>query len=484
MSWPIAHFFTSGCTAIKLNHLELEPTLSAAWIALHAMHNVAKTVPSESMQPVQAAGWELDLSRARIPTEGWQALHRLAVAAEAPVMLRALFAGEPLNVSESRAAWHTALRADLTSLPSDIANAVQGWQLQAQKLAADPSYAHITDVIHIGLGGSYHAVELAHDVLAVSYPPRVKIHFWANCDPQTRENLLRTLNPKNTLIFIVSKSWTTAEVASNASYAIPWLKDNLSNLWAVTTKADLAIADGVPANQVLPLWDWVGGRFSLWSAVGASLIFAHGWQAFAELLAGARIMDEHCLEAPPTQNAPLLHALATIWQHSVARKSGGGIYPYSDRLRELPTHLQQLIMESLGKPSRYGVGGPFVFGGVGTTVQHSFFQWLHQGANHSWAEFIISREAARFSNDLQQKQLLANAYAQIEALSVGEPPAFPGQHPVHVLKCDDLTPATLGALLALYEHSVFIQSLCWRLNAFDQPGVELGKRLAQASLRV
>ncbi len=459
-----------------------EANLGQAWVALHS---IAYGAPSTEYTPtaaIQAAGWELDLTRARIPKIGWDALHNLAGAAQVKEKLQGLFTGEHVNISEDRAAWHTALRANPATLPSDIAAAVQGWQIQAQTLEVDPAYRHITDIIHIGLGGSYHAVELAHDVLSVSHPPRAKIHFWANCDPQTRELLLRNLNPATTLVFIVSKSWTTAEVASNASYAIPW-QTHKQNLWAVTTKPNLAKADGIPAKQILPFWDWVGGRFSLWSAVSASLIFAHGWDAFAQILAGARAMDEHCLYYDAEENAPLLHALATIWQHSVARKSGGGIYPYIDRLRHLPTHLQQLIMESLGKPSRYGVGGPFVFGGVGTTVQHSFFQWLHQGANHSWAEFIISEEKTHFANDLQQKQLLANAYAQIEALSIGEPPAFPGRHPVHILKCQDLTPTTLGGLLALYEHSVFIQALCWRLNAFDQPGVELGKRLAQNSLR-
>ena len=472
-----------SCLANKLeNNFTPETNLGRAWVALHSIPYGSLANEYVPTTVIEAAGWQLDLTRARIPQNGWDALYNLAQAADVKPNLEALFSGAPLNVSESRAAWHTALRANPKDLPPAIAQAIQDWQTQAQELIADPAYAHITDIIHIGLGGSYHAVELAHDVLSVTHPPRAKIHFWANCDPQTREDLLQKLNPKNTLIFIVSKSWTTAEVASNASYAIPW-QVYPQNLWAVTTKPDLAIADGIPAKQILPFWDWVGGRFSLWSAVGASLIFAHGWSAFSELLAGARAMDEHCLHDNVEKNAPLLHALATIWQHSVARKSGGGIYPYTDRLRHLPTHLQQLIMESLGKPSRYGVGGPFVFGGVGTTVQHSFFQWLHQGANHSWAEFIITEEKSRFAEDRQQKQLLANAYAQIEALSVGEPPAFPGKHPVHVLKCQDLMPKTLGSLLALYEHSVFIQALCWRLNAFDQPGVELGKRLAQNSLR-
>jgi glucose-6-phosphate isomerase len=292
-------------------------------------------------------------------------------------------------------------------------------------------------------------------------------------------------------VVLVSKSFGTQETLLNAALLRPWLGDD-SRLYAVSANVDKAAALGIPGERILPMWDWVGGRYSLWSAVGFVVALALGMERFGELLAGAAAMDAHVVAEPPERNLALWHALATVWNRNGLGLDTHAVLPYDDRLALLPSYLQQLVMESLGKSVRRDdapVAVPTVpvwWGGAGTASQHSFFQALHQGTDTVPVDFIgVARPAHAHAGS--HDVLLAHLLAQMQALANGEANDdpqrnYPGNRPSTLLLLDELTPRALGALLAMFEHSVFLQSVLWDINAFDQWGVELGKRVADTLL--
>jgi glucose-6-phosphate isomerase len=453
---------------------------------------------------VQAAGLTADLSRNLADDETLRLLLQLARAADVEGRRAALFAGEPVNNTEQRPAWHTALRtapAD-DSVASEIDAERERFldfaqQLRAGRIhgaAGDP----ISTVLCFGIGGSDLGPRLVTEALGEQSGP--KLHFVTNIDPVELDLALADARPETTLLIAVSKSFTTLETLANVRAGLAWLKthtpslDPAQHLYAVTSQAARAEQFGVPREHVLTLPDWVGGRYSVWSACGLPVAIAHGRGAFAELLAGARSLDQHFLTAPLERNLPVLLGLLGIWYANFWDMKARAVVPYSQRLRHLPPYLQQLEMESNGKGvDRDGrsVGydtSPIVWGEVGTTAQHSVFQFLHQGTHRSPIDFISCTEF-RESREERERLLFMNMLAQADALALGDealggavdsrPPhaRAGGNRPSSVILLPRLDARSLGALLAAYEHRTFVQSVIWNINAFDQWGVEIGKKL-------
>jgi glucose-6-phosphate isomerase len=320
---------------------------------------------------------------------------------------------------------------------------------------------------------------------------RFRVHFLSNVDGHAVQRVLAGLDPKHTAAVVISKTFTTQETLLNGHVVRQWLGDD-SRLYAVSANVQGAAAFGVPPVQILPMWDWVGGRYSLWSAVGFPVALALGMERFLQLLAGAAQMDAHVAQAPLQQNMAVWHALTAVWNRNALQAATQAVLPYDERLRLLPNYLQQLVMESLGKSVTLAGKAlaiesvPVWWGGAGTDTQHSFFQALHQGTQIVPADFIGVVHPDH-SHASQHAALLANLLAQMQALANGQENADPHRHyaggrPSTLLLLDTLTPQTLGMLIALYEHSVYLQSVLWGINAFDQFGVELGKQLANRLL--
>jgi glucose-6-phosphate isomerase len=432
-------------------------------------------------------------ARQRYDRDALAALLALAQAAGTPVAMRALVDGAKVNASEDRAALHTALRSALGQ--GDAARAAHADAVAVRgrmaALAATLEASDVTDVVHVGIGGSDQGPRLALDGLRDSDRVRFRVHFLGNADAHPLHRLLPTLDRARTAVVLVSKSFGTQETLLNGTLLRAWLGDD-ERMFAVTANPDRAAAFGIDPARVLPMWDWVGGHYSLWSAVGFTLALAIGMDRFGELLAGAAELDAHALEADPAANLPLRHALTCVWNRNALGLDTHAVVPYDERLALLPAYLQQLVMESLGKSARRDgspVAVPTVpvwWGGAGTSSQHSFFQALHQGTDTVPVDFIgVARPAHAHAGS--HDVLLAHLLAQMEALANGEPNAdpqrrYPGNRPSTLLLLDELTPRALGALLAMFEHSVYLQSVLWDVNAFDQWGVELGKRVADGLL--
>ena len=428
-------------------------------------------------------------ARQRLDAPALAILGRLAGHVRLPLALRALVDGASVNVSEDRPALHTALR-------SDIGRGAVARGAHAQALAARARMADlvaglrgsgVTDVINVGIGGSDLGPRLVVDALQDFGDGRFRLHFISNVDASDARQVLRGLDPARTAAILVSKSFTTQETLLNGALVRDWLGGG-ERLYAVSANVAAAEAFGVAPDRVLPMWDWVGGRYSLWSTVGFAIALAIGMDGFETLLAGAAAMDAHAVDAPLEANLPVLHALVAVWNRNGLGLPTQAVLPYDQRLALLPAYLQQLVMESLGKSVRSdgrapGVATvPVVWGAAGTGAQHSFFQALHQGTDVVPADFIgVVRPA--HPHVASHDALLANLLAQAEALGNGqaaEDPqkAYAGNRPSTLFLLDELTPHALGALLAMYEHSVYAQSVLWGINAFDQWGVELGKRIA------
>jgi len=454
-----------------------------------------------------AAGLELDLSKQPWSLADLDAALALARAAGVEAARERLFAGETMNVSEGRAALHMALRA-----PKGAGFHAQGEPVSGEVEATREAVAAFADairsgkrrgatgkafrtVVHIGIGGSDFGPRLAWEALR-PVQPAIDLRFVANVDPADITLALAGLDPAETLVIVVSKTFTTQETMTNAEAARAWLRASLGegadrHLAAVSTALDLTRAFGVPDDQVFGFWDWVGGRYSVWSSVSLSCVIGLGPEAFEALLAGAAAMDEHFRSTPLAQNAPVLLALAHVFNGDGLSRRSRAVVPYAQRLRLLPNFLQQLEMESNGKrvtADGRPVAHPtatVVFGDAGSNVQHAFFQLLHQGTDVIPLDIVAVREASE-GDPAAQTKLVANAIAQAEALMIGRPPAetldahraFPGDRPSSFILMDRLGPATLGALLALYEHKTFVEGVLWRIDSFDQWGVELGKALA------
>lgn len=406
--------------------------------------------------------------------------------------VQALFDGEPVNATEGRAALHTALRGDLSAaVPARAAHA-QALQMRARmaELVEAIVSSGIRDVVSIGIGGSDLGPRLVVDALSPAQP-QVRVHFLSNVDGHAAQRLLLSLDSAHTAVLLISKSFRTQETLLNGVLLRDWLGDD-RRLYAITADPPRAAQFGIAPERVLPMWDWVGGRYSVWSAVGMPVALAIGMQGFDDFCAGAAEIDAHVLQAPYARNLPVLHALTAVWNRNAAGHATQAVLAYDERLKLMPAYLQQLVMESLGKSARADGSSvehdtvPVWWGGVGSDTQHSFFQALHQGTQVVPCDFIGVVQADHPYPD-SHRALLANLLAQTEALANGHAAddphrAYAGGRPSTLLLLDALTPRALGALLAVYEHSVYVQSVVWGINAFDQFGVELGKQIADGLL--
>jgi glucose-6-phosphate isomerase len=460
-----------------------------------------------------------DLSKSSVSDAARAALLDLARARGVLAARDAMARGEVVNETEGRAVLHMALRAPRGTFRTGEEDASAEVQDTLDSMRAFCDRVHrekrFTDVLNIGIGGSDLGPQMAVRALWRHGMP-MRAHFLSNVDGHAWDALRHELDPARTLVLVASKTFTTAETMTNAHLVRDWLRAALGDaadtqLVALSTNLRATREFGVPADQVFGFRDWVGGRFSLWSAVGLSIALGCGWPVFDALLAGARVMDEHFLSAREEENLPLLMALTEIWHVNGLGYLSRAVLPYDERLARLPAHLQQVEMESLGKrvtmdgtPVARSTG-PVVFGEPGTNAQHSFMQLLHQGTTPVPADIVLVANPDH-SFEENHRQLLANGLAQAEALlrgrtegevraemqAAGMRPArieallphrlFPGDRPSTTIVLPHLDAGTLGQLVALYEHKVFCLGALWGVDAFDQWGVELGKQLAGALL--
>lgn len=422
------------------------------------------------------------------------ALFVIAEEADLPAELQRLIDGEAVNCTEGRAALHTALRGDTARTP--IARDAHAQALAARermRLMIEALIASdVTDIVSVGIGGSDLGPRLIVDALALPHA-RFRVHFISNPDGAATQRVLAGLDPARTAAIVISKSFGTRETLFNGSIVRAWLGDD-ARLFAVSSNLEQVAAFGIPPERSLPMWDWVGGRYSLWSAVGFPIALALGIERFEQLLAGAAAMDTHATSVPMRGNLAVWHALTAVWNRNGLHAATQAVLPYNERLKLLINYLQQLAMESLGKSVQADAlpvvtdTAPVWWGGAGINSQHSFFQALHQGSQLIPADFIGVVKADHGHADSHQ-MLLANLLAQVEALANGQASDdlhrhYPGNRPSTLLLLDELTPESLGMLLAMYEHSVYLQAVLWGINAFDQFGVELGKQVATRLLPV
>ena len=466
----------------------------------------------------------LDISKTGLDGAARDALVALARAAGVERLRDAMFAGRPINETEGRAVLHVALRCapgDRFAVGGeDVTAGVLGTRARALDFAEAVRAGRVTaadggpfsDVVNIGIGGSDLGPAMATEALAPLHDgPRT--HFVSNVDGAHAADVLRRLDPRRTLALVASKTFTTQETMTNARTVRGWMEQALgasaaTQFAALSTAADEVAAFGIPPERMFGFEEWVGGRYSVWSSIGLSLMIAVGRAQFEAFLAGARDMDRHFLTAPPERNLPMLMGLIGVWHRNALGHAARAVLPYDQRLARLPAYLQQLDMESNGKTARLreGLGGPtgpVVFGEPGTNGQHAFYQLLHQGTTVIPAEFLIAAEGWEPDLAHHHRLLIANCLAQSEALMRGRTReeaeamlradgldaeaarrlaphrTFPGSRPSLTLMYRRLDARTLGRLLALYEHRVFVEGAVWGVNSFDQWGVELGKTLAK-----
>ena len=458
------------------------PTECKAWTQLGAHAESWRTVHLRELfngdtkrgaqMGVEAAGVRYDYSRQRLGAITLRLLSHLAEERGLPEWREALLSGKVVNSTENRPAWHTALRA--SSPPKEVADTLA----RMRSLADAARGGKFKRVVNLGTGGSDLGPRLLADALG---DKKLDVRFAANVDPHDLQRALEGASPDSTLFVIASKTFTTQETMANAEAAKRW---GAKHFYAVSANVELARKFG--ATEVLPMWDWVGGRFSVWSAVGFAAMCAIGPDAFDEFLAGGREVDQHFASAPLEKNIPVLMALVGVWNTNFLGTRTHAVLPYANALRLLPSYLQQLEMESNGKRvDRRGQAveyatAPVLWGAEGTVSQHSFHQLLHQGTQVVPCDFI---------NLGGDRDLSANAHAQADALAFGTndpklPPhrQYPGNRPSSMLTLGAHSAQNLGRLIALYEHKVFTQGVVWNINSFDQWGVELGKEMARKIL--
>lgn len=440
----------------------------------------------------------LDFAKERLDSGVRKALVDLASESALPAAIADLFAGARVNNTEARPARHTELRKPAAEVEAEVGRERERFLRFAEDVRSGRCRGVTSErfraVVHVGIGGSHLGPELARDALDTG-GDRPEVRFLANVDGAAVERALAGLQPASTLVIVASKSFDTVETRVNAETLRRWFSplggvaDAVRcHFAAVTGNMEAARDFGVAAERRFRLWDWIGGRFSLWSAVGLPVAIAVGRKPFEAMLAGAHLVDAHFASAPLQANVPALLALLQIWNTNFLGATSHAVLPYDHRLRLLPAYLQQLEMESNGKSTR--VDGeptathtaPIVWGGEETGGQHAFHQLLHQGTRAFSADFLA---CARPGHGLPAHHdwLLANCLAQSKALAEGLAAELPhkrvrGGHPSTTILLDALTPESLGALLALYEHKVFAAGVIWRINSFDQWGVQLGKALA------
>jgi glucose-6-phosphate isomerase len=502
-------------------------TQRPAWKALHAHHAQMKDIHLRSLfaEPgkrgermiAEGAGLFLDYSKNRVTDETLRLL--IALASESGVAERrdAMFGGEKINITEKRAVLHVALRAPRGStIMVDGENVVPGVHAVLDRMADFATRVRngswkghtgkrIRNVINIGIGGSDLGPVMAYEALRPYTDRNLTVRFVSNVDPADFVEATSDLDPAETLFIVASKTFTTLETLTNAKDARAWslatLKDERAvakHFVAVSTNAAEVSKFGIDTANMFEFWDWVGGRYSYDSSIGTALMIAIGPEHFRDMLAGFHAMDEHFRTTPFERNLPVLLALLGIWYDDFFGAETHAVLPYSHYLSRLSAYLQQLDMESNGKSVDLDgrrvdyQTGPIVWGTPGTNGQHAYYQLIHQGSKLIPADFIGFNQAASMRE--QHDQLMANFFAQTEALAFGKTSqevaaegvaafqaphrTFEGNRPTNTILADRLTPATLGALVALYEHKVFVQGTIWRINSFDQWGVELGKALA------
>ncbi|HEY3692233.1 MAG TPA: glucose-6-phosphate isomerase [Pseudonocardiaceae bacterium] len=468
----------------------------------------------------QAVDLYLDYSKHRVTAETLELLIALVEAVDLRGRIEAMFRGEHINVSENRAVLHTALR-----LPRDAHLVVDGQDVVRDVHEVLDQMGNFTDqvrseewtghtgepirtVVNIGIGGSDLGPVMAYEALKDYSDPKVTCRFVSNLDPADILENLRDLNPATTLVIVCSKTFTTAETLTNAGVARRWLLDGLGagheavarHFVAVSTNTEGVRAFGIDPANMFGFWDWVGGRYSYDSAVGLSLMIAIGRERFAEMLAGFHAMDEHFRATPFQRNMPVLAGLLNVWYGGLFGAQSHAVLPYSQRLHRFPAYLQQLTMESNGKSVRLDGSpvtlptGEIFWGEPGTNGQHAFYQLLHQGNRLVPADFIGFAQPAADA-DGQHDAFMANYFAQTAVLAFGRTAdevraegtpdhvvphkVMPGNRPTSSILAPGLTPAVLGQLVALYEHTVFTQGVIWDIDSFDQWGVELGKAMAK-----
>ena len=473
-----------------------------------------------------AGDLELDFSKHLVDETTVSLLLDLAAEAGVADRFADMRAGVRINSTEDRSVLHTALRAPRTEALSvdgqdviaDVHEVLDAMAAMAERVRSGEWDGHtgqrIRSVVNIGIGGSDLGPYMAYRALGAFRHPDLECHFVSNVDPAHLWSVLDVVDAESTLFLVASKTFTTIETISNATAARTWLIDALGDEAAVakhfaalSTNADAVAAFGIDTANMFGFWDWVGGRYSMDSAIGLSLMIAIGPDGFADLLAGFRAMDEHMATAPPAENGPLMAALIGVWYRNFLGHDTHAVLPYSQALDRFPAYLQQLDMESNGKRVRLdgsAVGyetGPIVWGEPGTNGQHAFYQLIHQGTSVVPVDFIgllqPERDLERADGQPTQHDLLmANLFAQAEALAFGKTAeevaetesnpdriahrTFPGNRPSTMMLAERLTPSVLGQLIAFYEHKVFAQGVIWGINSFDQWGVELGKVLATA----
>jgi glucose-6-phosphate isomerase len=470
---------------------------------------------------LEAAGLQLDYSKHLFNSDTLSCLLKLAEQGGLQQSIDDLFSGKHVNNTEDRPALHTLLRASNSAGQPDKFSEVEATRVRMRDIVlrlnrgehTGYSGAAITDVVNIGIGGS----DLGPRLVTAALKPfhgRIRCHYVANADPADLQDTLLHLDPATTLFIICSKSFRTEETLANSLSARAWMlsagvttADLTKHVLAVTTNLEAAEEFGVPALNCLPMWDWVGGRYSVWSAVGLSCAIAVGWERFAEFLAGAELMDQHFRSSAPNANMPLLMSLLELWYCNFLGAKNHAVLPYDHGLQRLPDFLQQLTMESNGKrvstdgQSLDYTTGPVLWGSAGTMGQHSFHQLLHQGQLLCPVDFVLPL-TTHTDMPHQHQNLVANCLAQSRTLMVGRSLksanaallqrgldrneaaklaphlVMPGNRPSSIITMKSLNPDTLGALLALYEHRTFCSGQLWRINSFDQWGVELGKEIS------
>jgi len=509
-------------------HSDTQRDVAPAWQALAVHHERIKPLhlrqlfaddPGRAARfSAEGAGLFLDYSKNRITGETLDLLERLAEARNFAVRRDAMFRGEKINVTEKRAVLHVALRAPLgarievdgKNVVPEVHEVLDRMTLFANRVRSGEWKGHtnrrIRNVINIGIGGSYLGPEMAYRALKPFSDRAMTFHFVANVDGADFFEATAGLDPAETLFIVSSKTFTTLETMTNAATARRWIVEKLGSdaavahhFVAVSTNGEGVRKFGIEPENMFGFWDWVGGRYSMDGAIGLSTMIAIGPENFRDMLAGFHAMDEHFRSAPPRQNLPFLLGLLAVWYNNFFGAQTVGIMPYSAHLGRFPAYLQQLQMESNGKhvelrgaPVAYETG-PIVWGEPGTDGQHSFYQLIHQGTKLIPCDLIgFLRPLSPLAD--QHDLLMANLFAQAEALAFGKTAAevaaegvpdwqvpfrvFEGNRPTNVILADRLDPRTLGALVALYEHSVFTQGVIWNIDSFDQWGVELGKVLA------
>ncbi|RDH83189.1 MAG: glucose-6-phosphate isomerase [endosymbiont of Seepiophila jonesi] len=517
----------------EINHTDEWLTLQAHWeeMAPVLMRDLFHDHPERSEQmSLRTCGILLDYSKNRITPATLNLLLKLAESVDLDGWRRRMFSGDRLNITEDRAVLHVALRnrsnrptwADGEDVMPEV-NAVLDKMTQFSKSVRSGEWKgytgkQITDVVNIGIGGSNLGPKMVCEAMKHYQRSDLRVHFVSNVDGTHIVEATKHIDPESTLFIVASKTFTTQETLSNATTARSWLLETLKDeaavarhFVAISTNEEKVAEFGIDTDNMFEFWDWVGGRYSLWSAIGLPIAIAIGMEGFNELLDGAHEMDEHFLHADLSENMPVILALLGVWYANFAKAKTCAILPYDQYLRLLPDYLQQADMESNGKrvtrfgrPVTYSTG-PVVWGTAGTDGQHAFYQLIHQGTQMVPCDFIAPINSHNEAGE-HHEMLLANFFAQTEALMKGKTRTeareemeaagmsaeqivellthkiFPGNRPTNTLLLDRITPSRLGSLIALYEHKIFVQGVVWRVNSFDQWGVELGKQLANVIL--